>query len=169
MIHGFLGLPESYWVDDAARLLISTVATIALIATMAILVKRPRPAHKTTWAQAMGGAVAVWGAFVLTYGILPHEWLNFADAFLGWREDFIYRGGIYDSIPIDITGRVYRDIVASGIYGYLVFANIMIFSKWQKRPLATIGDAIPDSTDVPVDSAPKKKRSAFGRPVAQKG
>ena len=53
------------------------------------LVRRPKPELPATWAQAMLGAAAVFALFLLIYGVVPHEWLTWADSNLGLREDRI--------------------------------------------------------------------------------
>src|SRR5437588_2981297 len=42
-----------------------------------------------TWGEAMLGGVAVFGLMLLAYGVVPNEWLRWADNQLLWRSDKI--------------------------------------------------------------------------------
>ena len=64
----------------------SIVIALALVAS-----RDPRsPEQKTTWAQAMLGAVAVFFLMMLAYGVIPHEWITFSDKYLQWTPDKIF-------------------------------------------------------------------------------
>lgn len=51
---------------------------------------RRRPAGTPlTWGEAMVGAVVVFAIMFVAYGIVPHQFLNWADSGLNWRSDAI--------------------------------------------------------------------------------
>lgn len=153
--------------ESLSRLVLSSLLLLAGTAVVLALMRRPKSEKPVTWAAAMAGAVGVWALFILAYGIVPHEFLTYADNVLKWREDRIMLdhidlfGGI-DS-PIEVSARSVRDILAGGIYGGLATGNILLWSLWQKRKPA----------GAPTEQTPQKATpepagvSAFGRPVAK--
>jgi hypothetical protein len=122
------------------------------------LVKRPKSELPATWAQSMLGAMAVFALFLLVYGVVPHEWLTWADSKLGLREDKI----LLDTKPIKFSGRALRDIVASTIYIVFLGMNTVMWIMWQKR-----GTAKPKATPAAATPEPAGT-SAFSRPVTKK-
>lgn len=150
------------------RLIFSSVLTLAGTGIVIALMMRPKSEHPVGWAGAMAGAVGVFALFILAYGVVPHEFLTYADNELKWREDRIVLnhidlfGGI-DS-PVDVSARSVRDIIAGGIYGGIATANIMLWAMWQKRPAR--GETKPPAEKTTPEPAGV---SAFGRPVAKQG
>jgi hypothetical protein len=125
--------------------------------------REPRdPNRETTWAESYLGAVGVFALFVLGYAIVPHEWLEFANAQLEWGDsgklvfsnsDQIF--GIVD-FPFNFDFPAMRDIVVTGIYATVLVANLIMWSKWQRRfevKAPTEGETAP------------ARRSRFGRPL----
>jgi hypothetical protein len=122
------------------------------------LVRRPKSELPATWAQSMLGAVAVFGLFLLVYGVVPHEWLTWADSKLNLREDRI----LIDTWAIDFSGRALRDIVATMIYIVFLGVNTWMWIAWQKRGTAKPKAAPAAATPEPAGT------SAFSRPVTKK-
>jgi hypothetical protein len=123
-----------------------------------VLVRRPKPELPPTWAQAMLGAVAVFGLFLLIYGVVPHEWLTWADSGLKLREDRI----LIDTWAIDFSGRALRDMVATFFYIFFLGMNTWMWIAWQKRGTAKPKPAAAATTPEPAGT------SAFSRPVTKK-
>jgi len=102
--------------------------------------------------------MAVFALFLLVYGVVPHEWLTWADSSLKLREDRL----LIDTGIIDFSGRALRDIVASMIYIVFLGLNTVMWIMWQKR-----GTAKPKTT--PASATPEPAgTSAFSRPVTKK-
>lgn len=137
------------------RFLISVVVTVVGLAMFLFVLRRPKSDRPVTWAQAMAGAMGVFALFLLGYGVVPHEWLTWADSGLGLREDKL----ILDTYPIEISGRAVRDIVATTIYLVFLGVNVVAWVLWQKR-----GQAKPKAAP----SAAPVRTSAFSRPVVKK-
>ena len=92
--------------------------------------------------------------FLWWYGVIPHQWLTYADSELSWRPD---------SLIVEPTGNVadhdqlhdsWRDLVVVLIYGLGLTLHIGIWAVWQDRG--------------------KKKEavvpaSRYGRPLVKKG
>ena len=88
-----------------------------------------------TWGEAMVAATFVFFIMFLAYGIVPHQWLTFADNELQWRADklFLGWGSFAELFPFTITFRVIRDLVAVLIYGVFLGGHVALWSIWQNR------------------------------------
>jgi hypothetical protein len=142
---------------------------ILIVGTAAcFLVARRRPmGTPLTWGEAIVAGTYVFALMLLAYGIVPHQWLDFADNELLWRPDRILLGvssaGLVfgaDARDMGGTGRilvsyeVLRDVIAAALYGLFLGANVWLWSVWQKR-----GKKKPALEPV---------TSRFGRPVIRK-
>jgi len=146
----------------------SIIATILMVAVCLYVGARRPIGTPVTWGEAMVGGTWVFGIMMLAYGIVPHQWLTFADNELLWRPDKllvgISSGGVVwgDSAKdLGGTGRILinyqaiRDIVASVIYIVFLGGQMYLWSVWQKRGRKKPGDV-------------EEARSRFGRPVLRK-
>jgi hypothetical protein len=144
--------------QEPGRFFISLLLCVISFAIFMWMVRRPKSELPPTWAQAMLGATAVFWLFLLIYGIVPHEWLTWADSGLNLREDRI----LIDTWAIDFSGRALRDIVATFIYIVGLGVNTWMWIAWQKR-----GTAKPKPAKVAATPEPAGT-SAFSRPVTKK-
>ena len=144
--------------QEPGRFFISLLLCAASFGIFLWLVRRPKPELPATWAQAMLGATAVFALFLLVYGVVPHEWLTWADSKLNLREDRI----LIDTWAIDFSGRALRDIVATFIYIFFLGLNTWMWIAWQKRGTAKPKAAKAAATPEPAGT------SAFSRPVTKK-
>jgi hypothetical protein len=144
--------------QEPGRFFISLLLCVVSVAIFMWMVRRPKPELPATWAQSMLGATAVFALFLLIYGVVPHEWLTWADSSLNLREDRI----LLDTWAIDFSGRALRDIVASGIYIVGLGINTWMWIAWQKRGTAKPKAAPAAATPEPAGT------SAFSRPVTKK-
>ncbi len=147
-------------------LVVSTVALIAGIALVFAVGRRRPPGTPVTWGEAFVGGTFIFALLLLGYGIVPHQWLTFADNDLLWRPDKLMLGISGDGVKLgnaasDLggTGRIIvnaqavRDIVAATIYIVLLVIQVWLWSVWQKR-----GRKAPEV----------ELSSRFGRPVMRK-
>jgi hypothetical protein len=146
-----------YFSTEPGRFFFSLFLTALGFLVFFRLLRRPKADLPPTWGQSMAGATGVFAMFLLCYGVVPHEWLTWADSELGLREDKI----LLDTYAIDISGRALRDTVASIIYIVFLGLNVAVWVMWQKR-----GTAKPKAA-VPATSSPSRT-SAFSRPVTKK-
>ena len=144
--------------QEPGRFFISLLLCVAAFAGFMWLKNRPKSELPATWAQSMIGATAVFALFLLIYGVVPHEWLTWADSSLGLREDRL----LLDTGVIDFSGRALRDIVASLIYIIFLGLNTVMWMMWQKRGTAKPKAAPAAATPEPAGT------SAFSRPVTKK-
>lgn len=144
--------------QEPGRFIISLLLCVLSGVIFMWLVRRPKPELPPTWAQSMLGATAVFALFLLVYGVVPHEWLTWADSDLKLREDRI----LFDTGAVEFSGRALRDIVASLIYIVFLGLNTVMWIMWQKR-----GTAKPKASPAAATPEPAGT-SAFSRPVTKK-
>jgi hypothetical protein len=146
----------------------SIIATILMVAVCLYVGNRRPIGTPVTWGEAMVAGTWVFAIMLLAYGIVPHQWLNYADNELLWRPDKllvgISSGGVVwgtGAKDLGGTGRILinyqaiRDIVATVIYVVGLGGQMYLWSVWQKRGRKKPGDV-------------EEARSRFGRPVLRK-
>ena len=119
-----------------------------------------------TWGEAFVAATFVFGLMLLGYGVVPNEWLQWADNRLIWRSDKILlavssKGVKFGDAAANFggSGRILvsyqslRDIIAAGIYIAMLGAQVALWAMWQKRGKKA-------STELAT--------SDFGRPLVRK-
>ena len=136
-----------------------TLSILVLLAGAAVVVgyskRRPKDAP-LTWGEAMVAALFAFFMMFVAYGIMPHQWLTFADNSLHWRKDKLLYGPhdvIHNWLRFTISYEAVRDIVATGLYIAGVGVQLALWSMWQKR-----GQEKPK--ELPT--------SAYGRPLVKK-
>ena len=147
-------------------LVVSTLALVAGIFLVFAVGRRRPPGTPVTWGEAFVGGTFIFALFMLAYGIVPHQWLTFADNQLLWRPDKLMLGISGDGVKVGDsvkelggTGRIIvnaqavRDMVAAGIYIVFLVIQVILWSAWQKR-----GRKAPEV----------ELSSRFGRPVMKK-
>ena len=162
----------------------SLIITAALCGIVLLVAKRREPGKPMTWGEAYLAAVFMFLVMLMIYGVVPNQWLQWADKDLGWRSDklgiptgplpfkhhTILAGGIgwptsifgwnYTDAPassgrILLNAQILRDIVAATIYIVFLVAQCWAWLVWQKRGKKPV--AKPELT------------SAYGRPLAKAG
>ena len=146
--------------------IVSMLVMFAMIAVCLRVGARRPPGAPFTWGEAFVAGTWVFAIMLLAYGVVPHQWLTYADNDLLWRADKLMVGissaGVVwgnDAKDLAGTGRVIvnyqavRDIIAALLYIIFLGGQVWLWSVWQKR-----GRTKPE-----VEVA-----SAFGRPVVRK-
>lgn len=142
---------------------LSVLITLMITAGIVAYSKRRPPGQPHTWGEAMVGAIVVFFLMFWSFGVVPHQWLTWAENELNWRTDkfLIGPGGILKPQPqggwnpITLNYQVLEHIVVVGIYVVMLGGNIVMWRIWQTRGRAK-------ETAAPV-------RSAFGRPLVKEG
>ncbi len=147
-------------------LLVSTLMLIVGIALCLYVGQRRPPGTPLTWGEAFLGGTFVFSLMMLAYGVVPHQWLTFADTDLLWRPDKLMFGISTDGFvwgngaatlggrgKIIVNYQAVRDIVAAVLYIVFLAGQVYLWSVWQKR-----GRKKPQV----------EVSSAFGRPVMRK-
>jgi hypothetical protein len=135
-------------VDFSASNVFTVRYTMAVLVMMALLVPifyfaAHRPlGTPLTWGEAMVAAVYIFFVLFWLYGIVPHEFLTWADSELAWRNDKKIIGpegtwaswfGFWKDIPLTINKQVIRDLVAVLIYGIGLGGFIWFVAFWNDR------------------------------------
>jgi hypothetical protein len=150
------------WMRPAGRLLWAVGILIVGLVILFALMRRPKPDRPATWAECMAGAVGVFALMTLAYAIIPSEWINFSDKYLQWdTTKFVFRSnqaipGLGVNFPFNFDKHSVRDIIVVVIYVVFFSANLILFSKWQKRGT--------EKTEV----AEPTRTSRFGRPLRRR-
>ena len=159
-------------------LLTSLIITTAMVAVVIRVAGRRPPGTPMTWGEALAAGLFVFTLLFLLYGVVPHQWLAYADNTLKWRSDKIGiplgpLGKAFDvknnvlfphGIPLPtalgghgrfiVTAQVLRDIVAATLYIVFLVGQIVMWLWWQKR-----GQKKAETPEL---------TSAFGRPLLRR-
>lgn len=124
----------------------SLLLAVAMVVPIFWYAKRRPVGTPLTWGEAMLGAVYVFFIIFWIYGVVPHQWLTWADTALNWRPDVIWFGPNGEItlpfnvaslstpwFPITISARAVRDIVAVVIYVVFLGLQMYMWAWWQKR------------------------------------
>ena len=113
----------------------SVLVSIGLIGG-GVLYARHRPAsQKGTWGESMVGAVYVFLTLFWCFGVVPHQWILYADSGLGWRVDKFLVGpaAILENLPFVIPYSALRDIMVVNINVIYVITLAKVWALWQSR------------------------------------
>jgi hypothetical protein len=145
---------------------VSTMVILLVGIGICLLVGRRRPVGKPlTWGEAFVAATFAFALMILAYGVIPHQWLDYADNELLWRPDRILMGlstaGVKfgdaaNTMPgsgrVLVSYQALRDIVAATLYIVFLGGQMVLWSVWQKRGRAKA----------------LEPTSRFGRPVIRR-
>lgn len=108
--------------------------------------KRRHVGDPFTWGEATVAGTYVFALLFWAYGVVPHQWLTWADTELGWRPDVIWFGPtgsittpgvgwVFESdwFPMTLSAEAFRDIIATLIYVVLLGIQIWLWVWWQNR------------------------------------
>ena len=146
------------------RLVISSVLALLVVAWLFYMCTRPKSPKPLTWAKAMLGAVGSFAAMILVYGVVPDEWMQFADSQWNWSQSRTFE----EIGPITINYRALKDTVAVLIYVFFFAIQITVGILWQKRkPASEVARAA--TAEEPETKAPRPAgMSRFGRPLSRR-
>ena len=134
----------------------SVAVTLLLVAPIPWYANRRPVDARLTWGEAMAAAVYIFLIFFFAYGVVPHQFIQWADAELGWRKDKFFVGpfGVLEALPFVISYSALRDIVVVNIHVVFVAMQLYLWSYWQNR-----GRREPKPEPV----------STYGRPLRREG
>lgn len=150
----------------------SLVITGLMVAVVVLVARRRPPRAPMTWGEAFLAGTFMFALMLMFYGVVPNQWLGWADNGLTWRSDKIGiptgpfpLGGkdhllFPQGIPLPnghfvVTAQVVRDVVVTGIYAFFLVAQALGWLWWQRRGRQ------------PTPTA-QLETSAFGRPLLRK-
>lgn len=134
----------------------SVLISLLLIGGGLWMMKRRPAGTPTSWGEAMVGATYVFGAIFWIFGVVPHQFILWADADLGWGPDKFLAGPgeILLELPVAIPYQALRDVIVVLIHVVYVTAWIKLWGMWQNR-----------GKEAPV--AAEAASSDFGRPLVK--
>lgn len=147
--------PRGIWWKGIGYLIVLGATTITLIGATFLWVLNQR----MTWARATTAAVIAWMALVFYFGMVPSEWLNFAQTDLEWSSQraaltippFLVLGN-----DVEISYAVIKDSIQMGYsLGLLGFAAVLAIQIQKMK------DGRPPS------ARPVEKKSPYGRPLVR--
>jgi hypothetical protein len=114
------------------------VPLLLLLAMVAPIMRlmRTRPADaQLSWGEAMVGSFWVAAMMFLAFGVIPHQWIVWADSDLGWRSDrfLVGPGEILADLPVEIPYTVLRDTGVIIFHVVFAVALVVLWANWQKR------------------------------------
>jgi hypothetical protein len=149
----------------STRYVASVIVLMLLLIPFFWYAAKRKPGALLTWGEAMVAATYVFLVLFWLYGVVPHEFLNWADSELAWRPDRKVIGpegswaswwGFWQKIPLTIHLQIIRDVLATVIYGVGLGGLIWAFAYWNDREkkAAAAGEV--------------EQVSAYGRPLVTK-
>jgi hypothetical protein len=112
---------------------------LSLVMTASIIwyAKRRPVGESLTWGQAMAAATYVSFLMFWFFGVVPHQWLTYAEGQLKMRSDAILAGpgstGLAKWSPVVISKATVSDFVCVNIYMMGVVAAVAMWAVWQGR------------------------------------
>ncbi|WP_420451532.1 hypothetical protein [Ilumatobacter sp.] len=149
------------WPGFNQAFIVSFLASVAMVVGIVLYGKRRPRGRPASWGEAMLGATYVFGMLFLTYGILPHQFIDHADKNLGWSRDMLIAGpgGILRSeaqggwLPLTLQYEAVRDTLVVLLHAVFFGLHMWVAVWWQKRG-ETKQAELPTST--------------YGRPLVKK-
>ncbi|MEY2420083.1 MAG: hypothetical protein QOI95_150 [Acidimicrobiaceae bacterium] len=111
------------------------VAIAGMAGVMAYGRRRPVGAS-LTWGEAIAAATFAFALMFWAYGVVPHQWLQWANNELGWTPSKKLLGPrdvLKDYLPFTLDYEKLRDILVVGIYGFFLTAHVAMWALWQDR------------------------------------
>jgi hypothetical protein len=146
----------SLW-KGAGYLIVLGSTTLALIGATFLWVLN----QKMTWARATVAGMISWLALVFFFGMVPSEWLNFAQTDLDWSSQ-----RVAVTIPavlvlgnvVEISWAVVKDSISMGYHLVMLGVAVVLTLQVQKIKAGR-----------PASAAPVEKKSPYGRPLVKGG
>jgi hypothetical protein len=127
--------------------------------------KHRQPGAPLTWGEAAVAATYIFFLLFWLYGVVPHEFLNWADSELAWRPDKKVIGpdgswaswwSFWKNIPLTIDLQKFRDVIATLLYVFGLGGLIWAFAFWNDREKKA------------AEAGAVEKVSPYGRPLVTK-
>jgi hypothetical protein len=115
--------------------------------------------QKMTWARATAAALIAWLALVFFFGMVPSEWLNYAQTDLDWSSQrvalaippFLVLGN-----TVELSWAVVKDSISMGYHIVMLGVAAVLALQIQKIKEGR-----------PASAAPVEKTSPYGRPLVK--
>jgi len=118
----------------------STLLSILMGLAIVWYAKRRPVGTPLSWGEAMFAATYVFFVMFWVYGVVPHQFLTWADNELKWRSDAYLLGPsststlpVLQNLPMNVSKQTVRDLIAVVIYGAYLVGHVALFAVWQGR------------------------------------
>ena len=114
--------------------------------------------QKMTWARATIAAMIAWVALVFFFGMVPSEWLNFAQTDLEWGNDtfLVIPPILVLGNDVEISYAVIKDSISMGYHLVLLGLAPVLAIQMQKIKEGR-----------PASAAAVEPKSPYGRPLVK--
>lgn len=147
--------PRGTWWKAIGYLIVLGATTFTLIGAVFLWVLNQR----MTWARATVAAMIAWVALVFYFGMVPSEWLNFAQTDLDWssqRVALVIPAVLVLGNTVEISFGVLKEGIQMGYsLGLLGFAGIFAIQIQKMKE------------GRPSGAQPVEKKSPYGRPLVR--
>ena len=157
VLDSFNWVPRGWWSKGLGYLVAFGASQMLVVGALFVWVLN----QKMTWARALFAAFITWIELVIIFGMVPSEWLNFAQTDLDWSSQ-----RVAVTIPpwlvlgneVAISYAVLKDSISMG-YHIVMLAGAAVFAlQLQRMKLGR-----PASAEKP------EPRSPYGRPLVKGG
>jgi hypothetical protein len=136
-------------------LIVLGATTMTLIGASFLFVLNQR----MTWARATAAAFIVWLALIFYFGMVPSEWLNFAQTDLEWSSQtvaLVIPPILVLGNSVEISYAVIKDAIQMGYSLGMLGVGVVLALQIQKMKKGR-----------PASAEPKEKKSPYGRPLVR--
>lgn len=140
---------------------LSFLLSIAGMAGVLIYGRRRPVGAPLTWGEAMAAATLVFLLMFWAYGVVPHQWLQWANNELGWTpaKKLLGPNDTFENrLPFTLSYETLRDVIVVGIYGFYLTAHVAMWALWQDR-----------SKRAEKRAQRELEPSTYGRPLVKQG
>lgn len=134
----------------------SLIVMFAMIGAVVLYSKRRPVGTPLTWGEAMAASLFCTFGLFWAFGVVPHQWLTYAEGELAMRSDAILAGpgstGLAEWSPVVISKQTVSDSIAVALYGLAFTLTIALWAVWQGR-----GEKKTDQVE----------KSTYGRPLVK--
>jgi hypothetical protein len=126
-----------------AAFVLSSIVALVGIAAVYLYGRRRPPGAPLSWGEAIVAATFGFALMFWCYGVVPHQWLTFADTNLQWRSDKALAGfrlpftgeeGVAEYfLPFSASYENLSHIVVTVIYGVFLGVHVAAWVMWQNR------------------------------------
>jgi hypothetical protein len=149
------------------------IVTALMFAILFRVAAKRAPGTPLTWGEAMVAAAFMFALMLMVYGVIPDQWLRWAEGGLKWRSDkigipmgplpfggddkLLFDQGVefFGRGRIIITAQTISDIIAATIYVVFLVVQVIGWLWWQGRGKKAA-------------AKPAISTSAYGRPLLRK-
>jgi len=139
------------------------VSILGMVAVLAYGRRRPVGAP-LTWGEALAAATIAFALMFWAYGVVPHQWLVWANNELRWTPSkkvvTVGQWEIFNAPmpPFTVDAEKLRDVVVLVIYGFYLTLHVAMWALWQDR-----------SKRAEKRAQRELAPSSYGRPLVKQG